>query len=219
MSDEADMIRAREWLKDNYGGKHGYSKLDNRGYWWVARMAEFAQSEREALEDKLRLSIAAEKLASARASEFFEDNKRLVVALESEREAAQSIPIIEHETGKAVQADCLKHGMSVIEAFGNGKYQEGWQTAHDPRECGHPLACWQDRNYPASEDNYDPETHTSDPPMDYRCVICEALAKLESEQEAGRREGIEQAATLCEKWKHAKDIAPLLRALAAEGGK
>jgi len=53
----------------------------------------------------------------------------------------------------------------------------GWQLAHDPRECGHPRACYQDRNWPASHLNYDPETRTSDPPMEYRCLMCEQEAE------------------------------------------
>lgn len=57
------------------------------------------------------------------------------------------------------------------------QYAAGWQLAHDPRECGHPCACYLDRNWPASEKNYNPETHTSDPPLDYRCVMCELEAE------------------------------------------
>jgi hypothetical protein len=59
----------------------------------------------------------------------------------------------------------------------------GWQLAHDPAKCGHPRACWLDRNYPASESNYDPATHSSDPPMDYRCIMCEAEARLRATHE------------------------------------
>jgi hypothetical protein len=61
----------------------------------------------------------------------------------------------------------------------------GWQLAHDKRECGHPRACWQDKNWPASEQNYDPETRTSDPPSDYRCLMCELESQLAAAYAAG----------------------------------
>jgi len=48
----------------------------------------------------------------------------------------------------------------------------GWQTAHDKRSCGHPIAFNQDENWPMSEDNYDPDTRDGDPPMKYRCLMC-----------------------------------------------
>jgi len=59
---------------------------------------------------------------------------------------------------------------------------EGWQDAHNAREeCGHPCACWQDENWPESERNYNPETKTSDPPIKYRCIMCEAIAAARAE--------------------------------------
>lgn len=60
------------------------------------------------------------------------------------------------------------------------QFDEGWQVAHDPASCGHPRACWQDRNYPESERNYDPETRTSNPPIDYRCLMCEQKQRAEN---------------------------------------
>lgn len=59
----------------------------------------------------------------------------------------------------------------------------GWQLAHNKRRCGHPRAFWQDANWPASEDNYDPETHSSDPAMEYRCLICQAERNLAAAQQ------------------------------------
>lgn len=54
---------------------------------------------------------------------------------------------------------------------------ETWRIAHEPLpKCGHPRACWQDVNWPESEANYDPETRSSNQPMVYRCVACEAVA-------------------------------------------
>lgn len=54
-------------------------------------------------------------------------------------------------------------------------FDDGWKLAHELRTCGHPRACYLDENYPESERNYDPETRTSDPPMEYRCVMCVAV--------------------------------------------
>jgi hypothetical protein len=54
----------------------------------------------------------------------------------------------------------------------------GWQTAHDKRDCGHPLAFWQDRNWPKSETSYNPGTKSSDPPMEYACLLCVMEAKI-----------------------------------------
>ena len=55
---------------------------------------------------------------------------------------------------------------------------DGWQLAHNPASCGHPRACWLDRNYPESERNYDPETHSGNPPIDMRCIMCEAEKEI-----------------------------------------
>lgn len=64
--------------------------------------------------------------------------------------------------------------------------RQGWQRAHDKRDCGHPRAFYQDKNWPLSEENYNPETRSGDPPIDYRCIVC----ALESELSACReREG------------------------------
>jgi hypothetical protein len=82
----------------------------------------------------------------------------------------------------------------------------GWQTAHDKRECGHPLAFYQDKNWPASEQNYNPETYSGEPPMEYSCLLCDA-----------ERRQPEQVPWTIEDWKIAKQLsAALLRAESAE---
>jgi hypothetical protein len=60
-------------------------------------------------------------------------------------------------------------------------YSNGWQTAHSPLpNCGHPRSCYLDKNWPESERNYNPETRESDPPMEYRCIMCEIVAERDA---------------------------------------
>lgn len=59
----------------------------------------------------------------------------------------------------------------------------GWQTAHDKRQCGHPIAFYQDKNWPISEQNYDPETRSSEPPMNYLCLLCDAEERIADSDE------------------------------------
>ncbi len=63
-----------------------------------------------------------------------------------------------------------------------------WNLGHELARCGHPRANHQDRNWPESEKNYDPESKTSDPPMEYRCLACEALKERDAEWERVVRE-------------------------------
>lgn len=71
---------------------------------------------------------------------------------------------------------------SVLEVRSEA-YGEGWQAAHNPLlKCGHPSACYQDRNWPESEKNYDPATKTSNPPTEYQCVMCEMQHELSASQ-------------------------------------
>ena len=69
----------------------------------------------------------------------------------------------------------------ACEEWGILQAKISWDTLHELMLCGHPRACWQDRNYPASHENYDPDTKTSDPVTDYYCVACEQLCKITKE--------------------------------------
>lgn len=61
---------------------------------------------------------------------------------------------------------------------------KAWQLAHDPAPCGHPRACWQDKNYPESERNYNAAMKTSDPPSDYHCLMCDLVDELKRLRDA-----------------------------------
>lgn len=72
--------------------------------------------------------------------------------------------------------------------------EDNWNILHQLMECGHPRACWQDENWPASEQNYDAESRTSEPPIVYRCVACVDVAAAE---QRGRLAGWEEARQAC----------------------
>jgi hypothetical protein len=85
MTEEEDRIRAREWLKNHYGGEHGYSKLNAHGEWWIERMAEFARSEREAADT----SVPIIQRLNAENAELRKNSIQLNEQLKSEREALE----------------------------------------------------------------------------------------------------------------------------------
>ena len=62
----------------------------------------------------------------------------------------------------------------------------GWDAAHKPRQCGHPGVYYLDKNWPASEESYNPKTGECDPPMEYRCLVCEAEARVAELEKALR---------------------------------
>jgi hypothetical protein len=74
---------------------------------------------------------------------------------------------------------CPKCGVNHITCDGAAaEIKKSWDACHELMKCDHPRACWQDRNYPASEQNYNPKTKSSDPQIDYRCVACEQFDAL-----------------------------------------
>lgn len=117
----------------------------------------------------LRASIEGIKLTDEQAAQMFREDYPDGFGLVQAAEAAGWIKGYEAAAAKDTQ----------------------WHTLHELMECGHPRACWQDRNWPESEKNYNPGTKTSDPPMDYRCVACET-------EEQVRREAYERAAKVAE---------------------
>ncbi len=105
------------------------------------------------------------------------DNQPMIGAERQRREYAANVVV-----GDYVETDRERAARS-----------EGWQEAHDPRpECGHPRACYLDKNWPESEKNYDPATKTGDPPMVYRCIMCES-----EERERRYREALERLQSGC----------------------
>ncbi len=111
--------------------------------------------------------------------------------LEAMRKAARDVfgnqPMIDAERQRAEYAAQFAEEDRLSAAR-----SEGWQEAHDPRECGHPRACYLDKNWPESEKNYDPATKTGEPPMVYRCIMCES-----EERERRYREALERLQSGC----------------------